>query len=982
MRTICLAAIIASTCCNLISEEVDESAVAAALARIGTWDGTTPSAELAQPYADPTQAAIKFGERSFWLQPWRSYLDTWPARAFLSMPGVSSNGLKPEHADAVCQLLAEHGFRTMRVEIGWGSLEYDDETQLKKDGALRILAACHRHGIRPVILLNAHHGWPCPTRTFDLHLAEAAAEGATRIRLETKGRDRIHLGYSGLRGVDQRNACPLITAIDDDGWATLSKPLPKALEAGTLRATTLKYQPFAGSVFADGTPNPAANETVAGWRRYVATICTLAQQAMGTTDTDDAGFDLEVWNEYTFGSDFLRDDRYHNPKRAFAQAISYHRHGRSKDGHELILPLTVDYANDPANGCEGVRVISGFSNQRPWDHGAKMWPGQHGISKHYYTNLKPNSSFSGKEGLVRPGSDPKENSGPLDALGQRDGTRDKKDWHTVIPGTAFVPTHRLSMPEARHFGYQTEFHGRDLIPFPKGWGEHYRYGQNGYGQWARVWQTEFNCYRRPWYLSVEEAAGIEWPDQRAIDLLEHVAAKAILRGFLFHHHKGMETITWFSIGDRGGHDIRSFSLFPPAFFDALDASSGELTPAVRATAGRQLAVVGRLVEVMARGDAMAEARALTVERLVEHQPRLVYAGDGTPAHPDVYHRHDFACLPYQLDARRFAVGYYVVTRNLVHEWEPQRELLDPARYDMPEQRFDLTLGNVRGTGATVEAVDPLTGDAVPVEVLAAEATSLIVALPTTDCPRLLLVTEASDGPLVQSPAVITTDDGSAELRFRTGPGTVTISTGIFPERSGAIERRFELDAEETFRERIDLGENHALRVTVERDGLVATWPRWDHDVAGRRFTGAAVDPVEEGSSRFPELPGPRPTLAIHRPGDSWRSTPQGYRAGSVPTDRPTTIRLEREPGDDPSLVLPVTSDLDTVTIEAGTFVDHPAWLVHIELDPVAHPGRQDLRHDLRIIPTTTGLIVAAATGLDRPTQAWHALEHAITPAPE
>jgi hypothetical protein len=64
--------------------------------------------------------------------------------------------------------------------------------------------------------------------------------------------------------------------------------------------------------------------------------------------------------------------------------------------------------------------------------------------------------------------------------------------------------------------------------------------------------------------------------------------------------------------------------------------------------------------------------------------------------------------------------YYVVTRNMVHDWNSSLGPLDPARYNMPEQIFDLTLQNLRGDGAKVSAWDPMTDQSVPVSVLASD----------------------------------------------------------------------------------------------------------------------------------------------------------------------------------------------------------------------------------------------------------------------
>jgi hypothetical protein len=135
-------------------------------------------------------------------------------------------------------------------------------------------------------------------------------------------------------------------------------------------------------------------------------------------------------------------------------------------------------------------------------------------------------------------------------------------------------------------------------------------------------------------------------------------------------------------------------------------------------------------------------RALSVTELVEHQPRLGFKGDGTPEHPDRFNRDDLACLPFQLAADKYAIPYYVVTRNMVHDWNSSLGPLDPARYNMPEQIFDLTLQNLRGDGAKVSAWDPLSDQSVPVTVLASGENTLKVRLETVDYPRFLIIEES------------------------------------------------------------------------------------------------------------------------------------------------------------------------------------------------------------------------------------------------
>jgi len=301
-----------------------------------------------------------------------------------------------------------------------------------------------------------------------------------------------------------------------------------------------------------------------------------------------------VWNEYTFGSQFLEERHYYDPPRRFKRKLRYEARGRVREGHEIILPITVDYVNDPANKLPGVRVISGFSNQRPGENGTEMWPGQAGFSRHYYTGLNPAGEFSGNGGLLCPGNDRNETSGPLNALGLADGTPDKKDWHTVVPGTFLVPVLRLACPESSFFGYKTEFIVRDVQPFPGPWSHHHRFSHPGTGRPAEVWQTEFNCWRKPGAERLMSDTDISRDDPRFIDLLHHVGAKLLLRSYVFQAHKGIKTVQVYA----AHADDMGFGVFPSPWMEALKANDNELTEALRADPGPQLSVVRRVVALM------------------------------------------------------------------------------------------------------------------------------------------------------------------------------------------------------------------------------------------------------------------------------------------------------------------------------------------------------------------------------------------------
>jgi hypothetical protein len=799
------------------------------LEKIGKWQGEPEEAKLDGPYEDPRQQMIPFGRVSFYLTPWRAYMDTWPATRYLDCLGVN---LKVPVADirATAKVLAEAGFHSARMEIGWGNLGYYNPRQIAHaQDYKQTLEALKENGLRPIVLLNFNSGAPVPSVRIVEHLLEPAPSGTREIVVDRP--DLIRPGYTGLvNPANQKNAFPLVTSVDaQTGRCQLSAPLPHGLAAGKLATVKLKYHPFSGAVLEDGTANPLAQETVEGWKTFVGTVCQLVKEDLGTEGKEDAGFDLEIFNEYTFGSEFLDEKHYYDPPRKFKSELTYENHGLTASGPEVILPITVDFVADPANHLPGVRVISGFSNQRPWDNGASMWPGQAGFSRHYYTSLDPLGRFRGYRGLLSPATNPRPNSGPLNALGLVDGHKDGKQWFTVTPGSFFVPTIALSMPEGWHYGYFPEYMTRDVQPFPGLWKDHYRYSNPGDGHPAEVWMTETNTDRSNWLKQLMRGQQIAPDDPRLIALSHYLGAKALLRMFLFQSHKGVQTIDVFAAH---GGDL-SLGVIPDAFFKALEEDGHELTQRVRGQAGLQLKVMTRVAQFMKRGEPLKVTRPLAVIELVEHQPRLVFKGDGTPEHPDRFNRDDFACLPFQMAADKYAIPYYVVTRNMVQDRTPSLNPLDPGRYDMPEQTFDLTLGNFRGTGAKVSAWDPLTDKSVAVTVLSSSQNTLKVRLLTVDYPRFLVVEESKAGPLILSPHLELEPDGHARVSFRTNlTSSPTLSWGPRPERDrdGHVQLPegtsfvYELSG----LERLEGG----VRVTLEHDGLTTAWPRWGYDTAG------------------------------------------------------------------------------------------------------------------------------------------------------
>src|ERR1035437_5435088 len=406
---------------------------------------------------------LRFGKSSFWLQPWRAYLDPWPASRLLDAVGVNFNTTTSIAPDTA-RLLRDSGFRVARIERHRGAPSHTDPPQLPPEADTRSrLVARRDNGRRPLILLDANSVAPCPAKRIILTTVADAPVGASSMRLSAASAAEVGPGRTGLdaavfhaprrrrrhkgerlparprrttaqrrqhreerRAASRRGLTPLvlsgnpgilITRVDANHVATLSRPLPVKLAAGELKATTLLYPPFSSPTRADGSPNPAFEATLAGWLGYVGTVSREAQSVFGA-----GGYDLEVWNELTFGSQFLNAEHY------YARSSEGSTHAVTKEVTKALLAATVAYVRDPKHDISpAVGVSDGFASQTPFPSGALAPAGLTALSKHLYAGARAfPSAFRARHGNV-----------PLDALGRRDTVGPAKSAEDLTP--RFVP---------------------------------------------------------------------------------------------------------------------------------------------------------------------------------------------------------------------------------------------------------------------------------------------------------------------------------------------------------------------------------------------------------------------------------------------------------------------------------------------------------------------------------------------------------------
>jgi hypothetical protein len=662
----------------------------------------TPGASagvLAKPIDPRQQTSLAFGQRSHWLQPWRGYLDTPPASQLQNAIGINFN-VSPGEAPATAQLLSRSGFRRARVEFGWDEVDYSDPSRLSDPNHLKwYLQPLKANGIRPLILLNAYHGKPAPRRTFDAVTTAPASAGARWVQLDPATAAAVVPNKTGFDSQDPwRAADVIITQVLAGGLAKLSRPLPHDLPAGHHQASTLRFAPFGPPRLKNGQPNPMFEETMAGWLSYVGAVTRQAKAIMGSQK-----FDVEVWNERSFGSDFLYQERYYDPVR------------EEGDGDRLdeILKRTVNYVRDARNGVSKIGVGNGFASQTPWESGATSPHGLTAIDRHPYYGMR---HF--------PADSVIDDNMPIDAQGNWDFT----DTGTRTSGGGirrdhFIPHYDSFFPEYILSGIQTENLIRDVSPITTDLRGtlHGRRTHPAGGKPPQVWITEANL-----------DTGVI-PEGRLTPAdAGHLLAKAALRYYTAYANKGFSAIDLYAASGW------EWALVSDAFFNAIKRRDGAYPG--NGLGGDTPTAVRRMTATLRGATHLKRTRPLSLLRISDHHNHKQFSGDGTAAHPPLYDRDVLAFLPFQVSAHKYVASTYVMTRNLAKLYKPKARRSDIRRFDLPAERFQLRIGGFSSRRVRVKATDPLTGRSVPVRSRSLGGGRIAVSLPLTDSPRMLSFT--------------------------------------------------------------------------------------------------------------------------------------------------------------------------------------------------------------------------------------------------
>ena len=506
------------------------------------------------------------GYRSDWYLeplPWTydSRLET--SAEHLDRLGVVFSGVPSQYMDAYAQLAYEMGFRNARIEVGALDLTGtpgDASTYRLQDKALAKLSATLEAvtgaGLRPLLLLNSHTGWPPmgegnrPT----LQLAATAEAGATTIDL-APGQDLSEIipNYTGLNRWlhgGSAQADPLITAVDGN-TLHLAKPLAEAIE-GEVHLATLLFPAY-------GPHGDAALEQAGadGYAAYGVAIAEAAASLVGV-----GGFDLEIYNEPpglgsghmdgtgTPGADWASDVRYfQDPDTGYTYGAGAGQDryigGDAKGPREALVARIAHAVRTALPGFDG-DIHNGAGNKLPWHSAGNRAYGTTSFGTHAY-------------------------SGIGDPVYREQGKAGWPEQHFWATRSEHL-TRRINPERIELVGPSQ--HGSEVTTPEGRWGG---------GETMEFWMTETG------FVAGDDAVDGQW----------ELRAKATARMAAFNPAKGIDRTYLYSLGKGSHHRL----INTEAANAALKSSGGVVTDAVREAAGSVYrAMANRATALTAEGN--------------------------------------------------------------------------------------------------------------------------------------------------------------------------------------------------------------------------------------------------------------------------------------------------------------------------------------------------------------------------------------------
>ena len=753
--------------------------------------------DVGQTVTDPIDARelydIPFGRRSFWIQPWRAYLDTWPASRLLDALGIGFPS-NPAVAEDTAQLLHDSGYRLARMGISWNAISFEDPSVFAPNHLAAIttrLTAMRDHGLRPLIVLDANSGGPTPLRGVQLETLADAPLGAQSVKLSPASAALVVPGRTGFNRVTFGGAADdLITSVNASGVATLSRPLLVALPAGVHGASTLRFGPFESPTRSDGSPNPAFQETLDGWLMYVDAVNRLAASVLGA-----GGYDIEVWNELSFGSQFLNAGHYYagyfggeipqahvtaaaapdasgtgappSPAPELEDAAQSQERGESAEGGEEAEERADEPSDETSEAASGEAAGEARLAAASTDATA-VAPTHH--LKNEVTHAVIKSLLAATVADIR---DPRNGYSPsvsitngfasqspfwsgakaplgLTALSKHPYTGPKFFPAAWVEGKGrpvnalgqfdtaakksiaplFIPTYQSLFPEYALTDGSTETLIRDLAPF-----------------------TTY-IYRFPHGREVAPPGGAplqKWVTEFGMrpggfvvgpDGVTPQSGPSAMLSQADEAHFQAKVILRSLVSDVAKGLAREYAGragIPDAFLQEAEADPHRYPG--DAKGGEAMSAMRDLVSRFQGPGPAGPPRQLTLGSIVQSGNHAQFAGDGTAAHPSLYDRDVLAVFPFQSSPSQFVIPVYVMTRDLMTLYHPGASPGDIGRFDLPGESFEITLGNMPEAAAdpSVSAYDPLLKSSTPARLVSRSGRSATFEVTATDYPRLLSI---------------------------------------------------------------------------------------------------------------------------------------------------------------------------------------------------------------------------------------------------
>lgn len=626
---------------------------------------------LGEPYVLPDHLVPFEAPEGRWRHPWRAYLESRPAQAFVNGIGVHLNDGVPARSGAEevrwLELLARNGVSTLHLEIGWDHIDYSDDSRLRDEARIvRLLSTARRFGLRPVIRVFSHEAAPCPQRTSQRRVA-APARAGDRTLVLADGRGLI-AGQSGLSRLSSRRSAEILFTSVDGGRVTLSRPLPFDLPQGAqVRVTTLKYRPFAA-------PGSAGfEETLAGWLRFVNRVAEVATAALGTRGAADVGFDLEIGQSTTFAASFLALGRYGD---AWTDALDVRATARE------IVARTALHADGAPSLFSGARLVDGFAGTDLAASSGAEPPRVSGLARRTPGSLRRLWS-------------------PFEA--NADGAA-LADWLPVGADTGLASAERLAFPELEATALSGQDFVRDLAPVAT------RAGTGNHGRLVRGPEIP-GC--DVWLVGPGIDPRLFAPDMPK-DRADSVSAKIVARQYAFFLHKGAAAVALHAWPVRA-----SFGVHGAGLLQRRDDGAVVATPA--------LVALGRMQRALREATGPADpgaGRSVTVLSVRDCHGHVQIPARG--GRPPLRNRDQLVLLPFQVNPRRIVVAYYVMTLDTTVDLAPESYDLVLGGVGPPAAQVRASAYDpVRDLPVPVIAPEPTGGD-LHVTVEATDAPRLLV----------------------------------------------------------------------------------------------------------------------------------------------------------------------------------------------------------------------------------------------------------------